>query len=217
MLAPSPGALAALTELTGPPWEPAVLVDRDRQHVGIGVERGLRAVAVVDVPVDDRDPSDVVRGDRVHRGERDVGEDAETHRPIGLGVMAGRAHERVGVRHGAGRARHRSRRAPRRPTAGRCRTSPDRRTPTFRARPSPRRLRPTRRMPRCGTAATRHESPVGARSAPAGRGSPSRRADRGGAASTPGSRRARRAGARHRRNGGCRRPIRCRASSSARG
>ncbi len=67
MLAPNAGTIPAFAELTRPPREPAVLMDRDREHIAVGVERGLRAVAVVDVPVDDRDPPDAVRGDRVHR------------------------------------------------------------------------------------------------------------------------------------------------------
>ena len=54
----------------------------------------LRAVAVVDVPVEHEDPLDAVRVERVAGGDGDVGEQAEAHRPRGLGVVAGRAQRR---------------------------------------------------------------------------------------------------------------------------
>jgi hypothetical protein len=72
-------------------------VQRDREHAGVGVERVLGAVAVVDVPVDDRHPLDPQRRAGVQRGERGVREQAVAAGERGLGVVAGRAHERVGV------------------------------------------------------------------------------------------------------------------------
>ena len=65
------------------------LVERDVQHAVVGVERVLRAVAVVRVPVDDHHPLAPRRqGGRRHR---DVVEQAEAHRPVRRGVMTGRA------------------------------------------------------------------------------------------------------------------------------
>ncbi len=48
----------------------------------------LRAVAVMDVVVDDRDPRGAERL-RVRRGDGDVVVEAEAHRAVALGVMAG--------------------------------------------------------------------------------------------------------------------------------
>ena len=69
----------------------------DEEHRRVLVEDGLGAVAVVDVPVDDRDPVDPLPPLRVAGGDRDVVEDAEPHRLLGAGVMAGRADEREAV------------------------------------------------------------------------------------------------------------------------
>ena len=74
---------------------------RDEQHGRIRVERGLRAVAVMDVDVDDGDARGAVGAER-GGGDRDVVVEAEPHRAIGLGVVAGRPHQRQ--RRLAGRA-----------------------------------------------------------------------------------------------------------------
>ena len=58
---------------------------------------GLGAVAVMDVPIDDGDTLRAVRALRVAGGDGDGGEEAETHRPVGLGVVAGRADRAEGV------------------------------------------------------------------------------------------------------------------------
>src|SRR5207302_7672548 len=57
-------------------------------------EDRLRSVAVVDVPVEDRDTAESELGLRVASGDGDVVEQAETHRLVGRRVMAGRARER---------------------------------------------------------------------------------------------------------------------------
>ena len=54
----------------------------------------LGAVAVVDVPIDDRHAPDPELGLRVPRSDRDVVEQAEAHRAAGQRVVAGRADER---------------------------------------------------------------------------------------------------------------------------
>ena len=63
----------------------------DEQDRGIGVVDLLGAVAVVDVPVEDRHALEPVGLLRVAGRDRDVVEQAEAHRPIDAGVVAGRA------------------------------------------------------------------------------------------------------------------------------
>ena len=92
-----PGALAVVLDGTREEREAAVLVERDREHAGIVVERALGAVAVVDVPVHDRHAREPARLAEVVRGDRDVAEEAEAHALARERVMAGRAHERVDV------------------------------------------------------------------------------------------------------------------------
>ena len=70
-------------------------MERDREHVGAAVEALLRAVAVVDVPVDDGDALDPARP-RPLGDEGLVGEEAEAVGLGRLGVVAGRPNERVG-------------------------------------------------------------------------------------------------------------------------
>ena len=95
------GALAALGQGAGVRREDVVLVDRDRQHVGLRVERRLRPVAVVDVPVDDGDALHAAHGAGMGGRDGEVAEDAEAHAAGGDGVVPGRADERVGVRDAA--------------------------------------------------------------------------------------------------------------------
>ena len=72
-------------------------MEGDGEHARVAVEGGLGAVAVVHVPVDDRDALHAVHGEAVVDGDRDVAEDAEAAAHRRLGVVAGRAHERVAV------------------------------------------------------------------------------------------------------------------------
>src|SRR4051794_32108983 len=66
------------------------LVDRDEQHVAARLEDVVRAIAVVDVPVEDRDALDTVSVPRVLRGDRHVVKEAEAHRTRDLAVMSRR-------------------------------------------------------------------------------------------------------------------------------
>ena len=82
-------ALAGLVVPAGPGVQRPLVV-ADEQHPRIGVERGLRAVAVMGVDVDD---DDALAGVGQRGGDdRDVGDDAEAHRLHGGGVVARRAH-----------------------------------------------------------------------------------------------------------------------------
>ena len=74
-------------------------MQRDVQHGGIGFEHVLRAVAVVDVVVHDRDSLRAVSA-RVGGRDRDVVEQAEAHRAAALGMVAGRPHHREHRVHG---------------------------------------------------------------------------------------------------------------------
>ena len=75
-----------------------VLVRGDVQHVGVRLEDVLRAVAVVQVPVDDGDPANTAGPQECGR-HRHVVEEAEAHRAVALGVMAGRPDEREAALH----------------------------------------------------------------------------------------------------------------------
>ena len=66
-------------------------------HARVAPEDVLRAVAVVDVEIDDRDALDAVGRLGVARGDRGVVEEAEAHRRRRLGVMAGRPRGDEGV------------------------------------------------------------------------------------------------------------------------
>ena len=94
-VAPRPGPSPTSSTVAPPVRVQPVLVQRDREHVGIAPERRLGAVAVMHVPVDDRDPPDAVCGTQVQRGDRDVAEHAEATAARRLGVMARRSHEGV--------------------------------------------------------------------------------------------------------------------------
>ena len=73
------------------------LVRRGIEQAGIVPETGLRAVAVMHVEIDHRDPRETVHLARPQRADRGVVEQAEPHRAAGLGMVPGRAHgaERV--------------------------------------------------------------------------------------------------------------------------
>ena len=70
---------------------------RGVDQIVVGFECGLRAVAVVDVEIDDRHPVEAVRLARPQRPDGGVVEQAKAHRPVGFGVMARRAHRAKGV------------------------------------------------------------------------------------------------------------------------
>ena len=87
------GRLVALARPAGARVE-RPLVQRDVEDGRVVPEDVLRPVAVVDVPVDDRDPLEAELGLRRARRDRDVVEEAEAHRAVGGRVVAGRPHER---------------------------------------------------------------------------------------------------------------------------
>jgi len=73
------------------------LMGRGVKQAGVALEHVLGAVAVMDVEVDHRDPLKPMDGAGVKRADGDVVEQAEAHRPRGLGVVAGRADGAKGV------------------------------------------------------------------------------------------------------------------------
>ncbi len=70
---------------------------RGVEQAFVGFERGLRAVAVMDVEIDDRHPLEAVHVAGPQGADRGVVEQAETHRPIGFGMVPGRAHRAKGI------------------------------------------------------------------------------------------------------------------------
>ena len=66
-------------------------MDRAVEHPVRGVERRLRPVAVVQVPVHDGDPIDLA--ERPGRGDGNVVEETESHGPVRHGMVPWRAHQ----------------------------------------------------------------------------------------------------------------------------
>ena len=85
-------------------------MDAREQHIGAPAKSLRGAVAVVNVPVEDEDAPRAQLADRQLGGDRDVVEEAEAHRALGLGVMPGRADGAEGDRGLAGQqgAHHRA-------------------------------------------------------------------------------------------------------------
>ena len=69
-------------------------MDRHGQHVALPIEDLLRAVAVMRVHVEDRDPRTPIR--ETLRGDGCVVEIAKARRAVGAGVVPGRAAQRIG-------------------------------------------------------------------------------------------------------------------------
>ena len=95
----SPGRRGAFQMLPTPVSESSAgagierhLVRRAEVEVLVGPEDVLRAVAVVHVEVDDGDALGAVLLARIEGGDGDVGEDAEAHGALVLGVMAAGAN-----------------------------------------------------------------------------------------------------------------------------
>lgn len=78
-------------------WIPGPLVYREEEHAAVGVEGVLRAVAVMDVPVDDRHLLHTMRFLRVARCDGHAVVDAKAHPSRGGGVVARRANSRERV------------------------------------------------------------------------------------------------------------------------
>ena len=72
------------------------LVRREVEHARVVVEDVLRAVAVMDVDVDDGDALDSRLFERARDGDGDVVEEAEAHRAVRRRVVPGRANEAEG-------------------------------------------------------------------------------------------------------------------------
>src|SRR5207249_10993359 len=72
----------------------ARLMQRVLEDGVVSCEGILRAVAVMDVEVDDRDPLHAVLGLHVACGHRDVVEEAEAHAAYWRRMVAGRSDER---------------------------------------------------------------------------------------------------------------------------
>ena len=97
---------------------------RGIEQVFVVLERGLRAIAVMDVEIDDRHAFETVHIAGPQRADRGVVEKTETHRPIGFGMVPRRADRAECI---VGLARddrvdggdHRAGGAQRRPTRGR--------------------------------------------------------------------------------------------------
>ena len=100
------------------PGQPGRWCTEARNSVGSASNSVLGAVAVVDVEIDHRDaPQPGLLGDP--RADGDVGEEAEAHRVLGAGVMAGRPHGAERPRDLAGRhGSHRLRDSPGRALRG---------------------------------------------------------------------------------------------------
>ena len=65
-------------------------VQADEQHGRVVLEQVLRAVAVVDVPVEDQNALEVEFVAQRAGGDDDVVEQTEAHRAVALGVVTGR-------------------------------------------------------------------------------------------------------------------------------
>jgi len=93
-LARSGAALVQMPRIKG---EQVVLVDGYGERLAVTVKDLLGAVAVVHIPVDDRDPAQTEDGSRPCEGHPDVGEDAESHSGIRPRMMSRRPDQRIGV------------------------------------------------------------------------------------------------------------------------
>ena len=122
------------------------LVERDVEDGRVVPEDRLRPVAVVDVPVDDRDALEAELGLGRPGGDGHVVEEAKAHRAVGRRVVAGRPDEReAAARRGLDRTRRRR--------AARPRSSSPRRACPRRARSGRRRSRDAGDVPgACGSA-----------------------------------------------------------------
>lgn len=93
---------AVFREMPGAGREAAVLVYGEGQDVGLVPEGGPGAVAVVDVPVDHRDPLHAQGGPGARDRDRHVVEQAEPHADVGGGVVPAWLDECVTVGHPSG-------------------------------------------------------------------------------------------------------------------
>ena len=73
------------------------LVGRAEIQILVLPEHGLRAIAVMNVKIDDGDPLGIILGAGVQPGDRDIVEDAEPHCDRPLGMMATWTHGTEGI------------------------------------------------------------------------------------------------------------------------
>src|SRR5439155_8648858 len=86
---------AALARRAGAGIE-RILMRRAVEQRGVRLDYGLRALAVVDIEIEDGDAARAVLGLRMARADRHAVEQAEAARRVGRGMMAGRPHRREG-------------------------------------------------------------------------------------------------------------------------
>ncbi len=92
---PRPHAAIVLTRVA---WrEAAVLMQGDSQHVVALQVDMLGAVAVMNVPVNDRHLAEPEQRFRSLHGNGDIGEKTEAHRLVRQAVVSGRTRQRIGV------------------------------------------------------------------------------------------------------------------------
>src|SRR6185312_10586303 len=96
VVAPS-GTRTLLTAMAGVGREAAVLVYGNRQGTPVFPERLLRAVAVMDVVVDEGDALQTQDLERVFSGNCPVAKDAEADAGFAGGVMPGRTHQCISI------------------------------------------------------------------------------------------------------------------------
>jgi hypothetical protein len=72
-------------------------MQRDRQHIGIGVIGHLGPITMMDIPIDDSDMLHPTYPPRMLDGEHDVAEDAEAATTIRCGMVAAGPNQRIGV------------------------------------------------------------------------------------------------------------------------
>ncbi len=88
-------AAIVLTGITG--WEATVLMQGDSQHVVALQVDMLGAVAVMNVPVNDRHLAEPQQRFRPLDGNRNIGEETEAHRLVRQAVVSGRSRQRIGI------------------------------------------------------------------------------------------------------------------------
>ena len=76
-----------------------VLMRTEKEDRGIIIERVLRPVAMVDIPIHDQHTAEPMAALEVSGGNRDIIEQAEPHRMVPLGVMARRTDRAEGIVH----------------------------------------------------------------------------------------------------------------------
>lgn len=74
-----------------------VLENAAHQHARIVPEHGLGTVAMVNIKIDDGYPLQAAPFQRMGRGNRDIVEQTEPHRPSWLGMVSGRPHGAEGT------------------------------------------------------------------------------------------------------------------------